>query len=171
MTKKLDPKAIRQAVKQEADKALAERPFTMRSNAAVVRMCFSPIVTLRDAGKSWEEIAVTLEKECGRKIAPLTVKQYVTDIRRGRMKPDPGDDDSVVTQPDDRGGPSPSAAGEGQIALRQQVSKSTNAISREAADQDAPRNTNSQTGPASAPDLAEAELPELGTFTPKPDKF
>ncbi|MDP3600727.1 MAG: hypothetical protein Q8R85_06095 [Bosea sp. (in: a-proteobacteria)] len=171
MTKKLDLKAMRQAAEQEADKALAERPVTIRSNAAAVRVFFPAIVKMREAGKSWEEIAGRIEGWCGRKIAPLTVKQYVTDIRRGRMKPDPGDDDAVVAQPDDRGGPSPSAAGEGQIALRQQVAKSTQAVSREAPAEGAPRNTNSQTGPASAPDLAEAALPELGTFKPKPDKF
>lgn len=171
MTKKVDLKAMRQAAEQEADKALAEGPFTIRSNAAAVRVFFPAIVKLRAANKSWEKIAEHVESWCGRKIAPLTVKQYVTDIRRGRMKPDPGDDDAVVTQPDDRGGPSPPAADVGQTALRQQVAKITHAVSREAPAEGAARNMNGQTGPTSAPVQTETELPEPGTFTPKPDKF
>lgn len=170
MTKKLDLKAMRQAAEQEADKALAERPFMIRSNAAAVRVFFPAIVKLRAANKSWEKIAEHVESWCGRKIAPLTVKQYVTDIRRGRMKPDPGDDDAVVAAPDDRG-PSSPPAGEGQTAPLQHASKSTPAVSREAPTQGCPRNTNGQTGPTSAPDLAEAALPEPGTFKPKPDNF
>lgn len=170
MTKKVDLKAMRQAAEQEADKALAERPFTIRSNAAAVRTLFSPIVKLREAGKSWDEIAKLIQGWCGRTIAPRTVKQYVTDIRKGRMKPDPGDDDAVVAEPDDRG-PSSPPEGDGQTAPHQQVSKSTQAVSREAPAEGAARNMNGQTGPTSAPVQTETELPEPGTFTPKPDKF
>ncbi|PZN98326.1 MAG: hypothetical protein DCF30_14400 [Hyphomicrobiales bacterium] len=170
MTKKVDLKAMRQAADQEADKALAERPFTIRSNAAAVRTLFSPIVKLRAAGKSWEEIAVLIESWCGRKIAPRTIKQYVTDIRQGRMKPDPGDDDAAVAEPDDSG-PSSPPEGDGQTAPHQRPSKSTHAVSREAADQDAPRNTNGQTGTTSAPDQTETALPEPGAFEAKPDRF
>lgn len=170
MTKKIDLKGMRQAAEQEADKALAERPFTIRSNAAAVRVFFPAIVKLRAADKSWEAIAEHVKDWCGRKIAPRTIKQYVTDIRRGRMKPDPGDDDAVVAEPNDRG-PSSPPAGEGQTAPHQQASKSTKAVSRKAADQDVPRNTNSRTGITSAPDQTETALPEPGTFKPKPDKF
>ncbi len=170
MTKKVDLKAMRQAAEQEADKALAERPFTIRSNAAAVRVFFPAIVKLRAANKSWEKIAEHVESWCGRKIAPRTVKQYVTDIRQGRMKPDPGDDDAVVAGPGDRGGPSP-RSGEGQTAPHHQVSKSTHTVSPEAPDEDAPRNTNGQTGSTSAPDQTETELPEPGAFEAKPDKF
>ncbi len=170
MTKKLDLKAMRQAAEQEADKALAERPFTIRSNAAAVRVFFPAIVKLRAANRSWEEIGEHAESWCGLKIAPRTIKQYVTDIRQGRMKPDPGDNDAVVTEPDDRG-PSSPPAGEGQTAPHQQVSKSTQAVSREAADQDAPRNTNGQTGTTSAPDQTETVVREPGAFEAKPDRF
>lgn len=64
---------------------LAGRPTTIGSNADAVRMFRSHIAAMREAGASWEEIGAKLEEWSGRKIAPATIKQYMTDINKGRM--------------------------------------------------------------------------------------
>lgn len=68
---------------------LAERPTTIGSHADVVRIFHSHIVALREADASWESIAAILEDWSGRKVAPTTVKQYMTDINKGRMLLEP----------------------------------------------------------------------------------
>lgn len=64
---------------------LAGRPTTIGSHADVVRIFHGHIVAMRKADASWEEVASKLESWSGRKIAPATVKQYMTDINTGRM--------------------------------------------------------------------------------------
>lgn len=64
---------------------LAGRPTTIGSHADGVRMFHGHIVPMRQAGASWAEVAAKLEDWSGRKIAPMTVKQYMTDINKGRM--------------------------------------------------------------------------------------
>lgn len=68
---------------------LAERPTTIGSHADVVRIFHSHIVALREAEASWESIAAILEDWSGRKVAPTTVKQYMTDINKRRMSLEP----------------------------------------------------------------------------------
>lgn len=63
----------------------AGRRTTIGSGADTVRIFHSHILALREAGASWEVIASILEDWSGRKIAPSTVKQYMTDINQGRM--------------------------------------------------------------------------------------
>lgn len=65
---------------------LARRPTTIGSNADGVRIFYRHVVAMRQAGAAWEEIAAKLEEWSGRKIAPGTIKQYMTDINQGRMK-------------------------------------------------------------------------------------
>ncbi|WP_420104476.1 hypothetical protein [Bosea sp. (in: a-proteobacteria)] len=64
---------------------LAGRPATIGSNADVVRIYHSHIVAMRKAGASWEEIGAKLWEWSGRRIAPATIKQYMTEINKGRM--------------------------------------------------------------------------------------
>lgn len=66
----------------------AGRPTTIGSNADAVRIFYHHIVAMRPDA-SWESIAAILEDWSGRKVAPTTVKQYMTDINKGRMLLEP----------------------------------------------------------------------------------
>ena len=63
---------------------LAGRRTTIGSNADAVRIFYHHIVAMRP-GAAWVEIAPRLEDWSGRKFAPATIQQYMTDINKGRM--------------------------------------------------------------------------------------
>ncbi len=65
---------------------LAERKTTIGSHADAVRIFHPHIQAMRQADAGWEDVAEKLETWSGRKVAPATIKQYMTDINQGRMK-------------------------------------------------------------------------------------
>lgn len=92
MTDEIDLKAARRVASKEAAEAAQKRESSIRNHRDAVRAFHPQILAVSKAERSWKKAAEALERWCGRKIPPNTVKTYTTMVNMGHLPPWPDDE-------------------------------------------------------------------------------
>lgn len=96
MSDEINLRKARLIASKEADAALRERRKRIGSGREAVPAFHTQILALREADRSWEEVAEALHRWCGLKLSANTVKAYTSKVNMGELEPWPHDDGAEV---------------------------------------------------------------------------